>query len=308
MQKRSVSIEFGPTDAFAPGAQHGRYDGSPMVTRKKQTTAEEVAAVPDRDVTGPRSLTRLLGLFDVLSLMPNGMSLAELNVTLESPKSSLLNLLRPLVAEGYLIHSSGVYRLGPSIFRLAASVMSAWNFPKMIRPFMEELVSRTGETALLSVLNREAEVLTYVEIIDSPHPVRYQIPVGTTRPIYASTAGRLLLAYADKPWRDQYVTSVAFKVKTATPITRASLTRELEKIRSEGLSSSIDGYMVGLAAVAAPVFDGDGRCVASLNIAGPTDRFRNELDTLKAAVKEVASRASGVVGGVESKRPAKATA
>jgi len=268
-----------------------------------EVETEITTASTERDVSGPRSLARLLGLFDVLSLMPNGMSLAELNVTLESPKSSLLNLLRPLVSEGYLTHSGGVYRLGPSIFRLAASVMSAWNFPKLIRPFMEELVERTGESALLGVLNREAEVLTYVEIVDSPHPVRYQIPVGTTRPIYASTAARLLLAYTEKPWRDQYVNTVAFKLKTATPITRASLTRELEKIRSEGVSWSIDGFLPGLAAVAAPVFDGEGRCIASLNIAGPSDRFRHDLETLKATVKEVAARASGVVGGVESKRP-----
>lgn len=275
-----------------------------MPASKKQIKTEDEPVVAERDNTGPRSLTRLLGLFDVLSMMPNGMSLAELNVTLNSPKSSLLNLLRPLVAEGYLVHSSGIYRLGPSIFRLAASVMSAWNFPKLIRPFMEELVERTGESVLLGVLNREAEVLTYVEIIDSPHPVRYQIPVGTTRPIYASSAGRLLLAYADKPWRDQYLASVAFKVKTATPITRVSLSRELEKIRAEGVASSIDGYMTGLAAVAAPVMDGDGRCIASLNIAGPSDRFRNELDNLKAITKEVAARASGVVGGLEAKWPA----
>ncbi|WP_280155429.1 IclR family transcriptional regulator [Piscinibacter sp. XHJ-5] len=250
------------------------------------------------DVTGPRSLTRLLGLFDVLSLSPDGLSLAELNVSLESPKSSLLNLLRPLVAEDYLIHDVGIYRLGPAIFRLAAGVMSAWNFPKLIRPFMEELCERTGESVLLGVLNREAEVMTYVEIIDSPHPVRYQIPVGTTRPLYASSAGRLLLAYADKPWRDSYLSTVQFRTRTATPVTRAALSRELERIRGEGVSVSIDSYMVGLGAVAAPVFDGEGRCIASLNIAGPSDRFRDELDHLKVVVKELAARASGVVGRV----------
>jgi IclR family transcriptional regulator, acetate operon repressor len=282
--------------SFDPTDWHSLREGS-MAAKKKSA---ETPAPAERDVTGPRSLTRLLGLFDVLSTASDGMSLAELNVTLESPKSSLLNLLRPLVAEGYLIHSNGTYRLGPSIFRLAASVMSAWNFPKMIRPFMEELSTRTGESVLLGVLNREAEVLTYVEIIDSPHPVRYQIPVGTTRPLYASSAGRLLLAYTDKAWRDSYLSSVQFKVRTATAVTRASLGRELERIRAEGVSCSLDAYMVGLAAVAAPVFDGDGRCVASLNIAGPTDRFRPELDALKAVVKEVAARASGAVGGVES--------
>ncbi len=270
-----------------------------MIISKKRTFSKAAEASADRDATGPRSLARLLRLFDVLSLMPNGMSLAELNVTLDSPKSSLLNLLRPLVAEHYLVHSAGVYRLGPSIFRLAASVMSAWNFPKIVRPFMGELVERTGESALLGVLDHEAELMTYVEIVDSRHPVRYQIPVGTTCPVYASTAGRLLLAYVDKLWRDQYVNTVAFKVKTAIPLTRASLVRELDKIRAEGVSSSIDDCSIGISAVAAPVFDGNGRCVASINIAGPSDRFRHNLESLKATVKDVAARASGLVGRTE---------
>jgi len=63
--------------------------------------------------------------------------------------------------------------------------------------------------------------------------------------------------------------------------------------------------MVGLAAVAAPVFDGEGRCIASLNIAGPSDRFRNDLDSLKAIVQEVAAKASGAVGSVASNPLAK---
>ena len=258
----------------------------------------DTAAANERDVTGPRSLTRLLGLFGALSQAANGMTLAELSVALESPKSSLLNLLRPLVAEGYLIHGSGVYRLGPAIYRLSASVMAAWNFPNIIRPFMEELSARTEETVLLGVINSQAEALTYVEIIDSPHPVRYQIPVGTTRPLYASAAGRLLLAYTDKKWLDAYLSTVVFKAKTAIPISRGALRQELEKIRTEGVSWSIDGYMKGLSAVAAPVFDGSGRCVASLNIAGPSERFRSELEFLKTTVRDVANKASGVVGSI----------
>src|SRR5439155_22068561 len=101
------------------------------------------ASSPAPDDSGPRSLTRLLALFDRLSRTPNGMTLAELNVALETPKSSLLNLLRPLVAEGFLVHSAGAYNLGPSIFRLSASVLSASPMRKVIRPFLTELVERT---------------------------------------------------------------------------------------------------------------------------------------------------------------------
>ena len=263
------------------------------------TTAAKPAPSPDAgpEAAGPRSLTRLLGLFDVLSNAKEGLSLAELSVVLESPKSSLLNLLRPLVAEGYLVHANQTYRLGPSIFRLASSVMTAWSFPHLIRPFMESLAHLTGETTMLGVIVPEAEVITYVEIIDSPHPIRYQVPAGTSRPLYASSAGRLLLAYADPAWCNQYLTTVVFKHNMAIPFTRAALVKELKKIRADGMSCSFDSYMTGLASVAAPVFDATGRCVASLNVAGPTARFRQEHEFLMNTVRDVATKASGIAGG-----------
>lgn len=242
---------------------------------------------------GPRSLSRLLGLFSQLARAPQGLTLAELNAALDAPKSSMLNLLRPLVADGYLLHDRGAYRLGPAMFRLSSAVRAAWSFPGSIRPIMEELSARTGETVLLAVMDRAAEVATYVEIIDSPHPVRYQIPPGTTRPLYASTAGRLLLALSDRAWQREYLASLVVRVRTATPVSRTSLARQMAAIRREGVSWSIDGYLVGLSSVSAPVLDGDGHCVAALGIAGPTSRFSGELGKLGAIVKAAAARASG---------------
>ena len=49
----------------------------------------------------------------------------------------------------------------------------------------------------------------------------------------------------------------------------------------------------------APVFDGNGECIASLTVAGPADRFRKDMDLLRATVKEVAARASGIVGAAQ---------
>lgn len=267
---------------------------------KTLSTERTAADAAPNETTGPRSLTRLLGMFDVLSQARDGLSLAELSVALESPKSSLLNLLRPLVAEGFLAHAGGVYRLGPSIFRLSAGVMTAWNFPKQIRPFMEDLSERTGETVMLGVMVPEAEVVTYVEIIDSPHPIRYQVPVGTSRPLYASSAGRLLLAYADRDWVRRYLATVVFKQPMTKTYTRASLVKEIGCIRAEGLSCSFDVYMQGLASVAAPVFDANGHCIASINVAGPTDRFTAEFEFLRGLVKDVATKASGMVGGLNT--------
>lgn len=260
---------------------------------KSQTSA--IAQEAPRDHTGPRSLTRLLAIFDALSVVSDGLSLAELSSSLGSPKSSLLNLLRPLVAEAYLIHGGGTYRLGPSIFRLASGVLDSWQLPKVVHPFMQQLAKSTGESVLLSVIDMDKGVMTYVDVVHSPHPVRYQIAVGTVRPLYASTAGRLLLAYADRNWRQQYIAKVQFDVSTAAPMTRASLKRELDLIQQDELACSVDSYMVGLSAIAAPVLDASGKCVACLNIAGPTDRFKDNLEALKRSVGASAALASKAI-------------
>ncbi len=264
------------------------------------------APAPERDDSGPRSLTRLLALFDALSLAQNGMTLADLNVALESPKSSLLNLLRPLVAEGFLVHSAGTYNLGPAIFRLSASVLSANTTTKVIRPFLAELVERTGESAMWGVLNREVGEVTFTDVVDSPHPLRLQIPAGVRRPLYASPTGWVLLAYADKPWREQYISSMVTTVETSTPITRALLQREFAKVRADGTLASIDVPVAGLGSVSAPVFDASGDCVGAVNVAGPANRFHANVSSLKIAVKQIAARASAQLSEAGSPAPTKA--
>lgn len=260
---------------------------------------------PVRDDSGPRSLTRLLALFEALSRARNGMTLAELNIALESPKSSLLNLLRPLVAEGFLVHSAGTYNLGPSIFRLSASVLSASTMSKVIRPFLTELVERTGESAMWGVLNREVGEVMFTDVVDSPHPLRLQIPAGVRRPLYASPTGWVLLAYAEKGWREQYLSSMVTSVQTSMPVSRAQLLREFAKVRAEGALVSIDAAVSGVGSVSAPVFDANGDCVGALNVAGPSNRFQPNVSSLKLAVQDIAAKVCAQLSEGSHPAPAK---
>lgn len=257
--------------------------------------ASEEAGGNEVEYGGPRSVTRLMALFDHLSRAPRGLTLADMNVALDSPKSSILNLLRPLLAEGYIVHDGQAYHLGPSMFRLAASMMGGWNFPRLIRPFLTELSTRTEETAVLSLLDRKAEAVTYVEIIEGSHPIRYHIPVGTIRPILTTAAGRIMLAHADAAWRNTFIGSVKFPIAGLVPVSKATLLKELAEVLAEGVSISLDRHIPDVSAVAAPVFNADGRCIAALTVAGPSERFRRNLDTLVITIKDVAAKASGAI-------------
>jgi IclR family transcriptional regulator, acetate operon repressor len=223
------------------------------------------------------------------------MTLAELNTVLQSPKSSLLNLLRPLVADGYLNHDDGRYRLGPTIFRLAANIMSVWNFSNVIRPYLEELAQRSHESVYLGVLDRVAKAITYVDSIDSPHLVRYSVPVGAVRPLYCTAAGRVLLAFAESDFQEEYLRSTKLEARTDRTLSnRKALRAELDRILKTRLSVSVGEMFPESAAVAAPIFGAHGRIVAAMAVGGPSERLQPRIEELKPIIADVATRASGI--------------
>jgi DNA-binding IclR family transcriptional regulator len=255
----------------------------------------ETLAPAEREVSGPRSLTRLLGIFDVLAKSPDGMSLAELNVALESPKSSLLNLLRPLVAEGFLMHDAGRYRLGPSIFRLSAGVMAAWNFSKLLHPFLVELSKSTNETAYIGVLDVEHKEITYVDVIESEQSVRYSMHIGLRRPLYCTAAGRVLLAHAPEAFVADYMKSVKLERRTPqTIVTKKALRDELDHILETGLSVSRGELLPDSAGVSSPIFGPNGNVIAAIALGAPLERFDRERPQLEKHMLRVAQRASAL--------------
>ncbi len=261
-------------------------------------------AVSKKAALGPRSLFRLIGLFDALAREPKGLTLAQLNASLKSPKSSLLNLLRPLVAADYLAHYEGRYRLGVSLFRLASSILSGWSFSKVFRPFLEELALRSQESVYLGVLDRQSQVVTYVDVIDSvQHSVRYLVPVGGTRPLYCTSSGRALLAFTDQNWAERYVRTMKFEKRTPqTLVDRKVLRSTLENIRKTGISIVIGEMAPDSAGIAAPIFGADGKVIAAMAIGAPVKRLRDNLPAYREIIADVAARASGgvssLIGGV----------
>lgn len=249
----------------------------------------ETSAVPAE----PRSLLRILGLFEALARTEGGATLAELSGTLEAPKSSLLLLLRPLVAHKYLVHASGRYELGPSIFQLSAEVLASAGITRILRPYIEELAARCDESVFLAMIDKEAKTVTYVDSIDSRQAIRYSVPIGTKRPLHVSAAGKVLFAFQDGDWRKKYLKTARLKPMTGKPLPeRAAFEAELDQIRAAGIAVSIGEAVAGAAGIAAPVVKADGTANYALMIAAPSDRLVQSMPALRQLLLEVAAAAS----------------
>lgn len=260
------------------------------------------ASPPETVAGAPRSVLRLLRIFEAAAATRDGHTLARISSLIGSPKSSMLMLLRPMVASGYLLHMDGRYRLGPAAFRLAADILSTRDFNQLMRPFMEDLVARSRESVFLATIDREARLVAYVERIDSPQAIRYSVPVGSMRPLYCSAAGLVLLAFQNDTWCETYLRGTQIKPFTPRTVTsKTQIRQNLERIREEGVAVSVGEAIPGAAGIAAPIVNADGSVSAALLIAAPADRLLRDLPALRKLIKDVAKRASsGVVrGGAE---------
>lgn len=240
---------------------------------------------------------RLLGLLEAVAGSPEGLSLADLSQSLASPKSSLLALLRPLVASGHLLHDGGRYRLGPTAFQFAEAMLRGRQPSILIRAFLREVWERSGETVILATIDREASVTTYVECLDSPQPVRYTVPAGSVRPLYCSAAGQALLAAQPEEWQRAYLAHAELKPLTPATITkRLQLRQRLDQIAADGISISDNEAVPGAAGLAVPVLRIGGIVNEVILVAGPAERIRARVVELRDLMLGISHRLSAAMG------------
>jgi IclR family transcriptional regulator, acetate operon repressor len=242
-----------------------------------------------------RSAMRLVALFETLAKSEEGVTLAQLSATIGAPKSSVLGILRSMVTLGYMEHGHDLYRLGPKSFRLAADILAIRRFPNLVRPILQDLAAKSGETIFLVVLDHLAQRVSYADVIESANPVRYTVPTGTSRPLYASAGGLMLLAYQEPAWIEAYLAATRLEPLTPRTVTDPKqLHQRLAMIRREGFAISLGETVPGAAGLAAPIFNADDSVTVGILIGTPSDRFEQELPELKRLLREATTRVAGI--------------
>ncbi|MBC7180667.1 MAG: IclR family transcriptional regulator [Roseovarius sp.] len=258
-------------------------------------------AQPDQSETsgrpsdGPRSLTRIMAIFDLVAQSDRSMTLSELSSALDCPKSSLLVLLRPLTERGYLMREKDTYFLGPKIFQFAQTILTNHPFESVLRGVLSDLVSQTGETVLFAV--RDGDRVFYSSVLESPQPVRYVAQTGIDRPLFCSASGLVMLAHDTPQELDDY-----FRRTELTPLTPNSVTDEKElrriisEVRKAGYSSTVGTAHVDAAGFGVPVFRAGGHLAGALVIGAPVERAVRNRKLYVSAGRASAEKLSMALG------------
>ena len=247
---------------------------------------------------GPQSVGRVVALLEHLVGHTQGATLAELAQATSAPKTSLVGLLQALVHERCVERNAvGRYVLGERIFALALQASAGHDLTSRARPFLQDLVDETGETAVLGVVDPSADLVLYVDKVEGTHPLRYTVNVGERREMHCTAMGKALLAHCSPVQVDRVLSVPKFPKFTPSTVTSPRrLATELEQIRREGIARSTNQRIDGVAACAAPVFGLGRQLLGAVLVAGPTERFEARRSLIETQIKRHAQALSKALG------------
>jgi IclR family transcriptional regulator, KDG regulon repressor len=239
-------------------------------------------------MTEIQSLARGLRILDLLAQAQGGVSITELAEHLGVDKGSASRLVATLASHGYAEKDEQTrrYHLGLQVVTISRSLLSRLPLREVAKPFLRQLMERTGECAHLAVPG-QGKVL-YIDQVESPATLRVNAQVGTMNPLHCTALGKILLAFGGV---ELPADLESFTPNTITDIDR--LQKNLEQIRLQGYAVDDEEFDPGVRCIAVPVKDFRGKVIASMGISGPASRMtRESLPELAAIVLEVGTALS----------------
>jgi DNA-binding IclR family transcriptional regulator len=252
-----------------------------------------------------KTVTRAVDLLECFCEEQPTLSVGEIAVLLSVHKSIASRLAATLCARRLLQLDpvSHRYRIGGRMLELAQLYSRDSALETVSEPLLRLLVRAVGHASHVCVLDR-MEIST-VCCVASAHRLQVTVEVGGRRPVHATAAGKLFLAFGPEGLFEALSPEGKFpRITPRTIESRLAMRREIAAIRKSGIAHNREESAVGVGAVAAPLYGADGVLVASLTTIFPiTMVSQRELRLLETEVRHTAERISAGLRGEPADAP-----
>lgn len=218
------------------------------------------------------STQKALALLEIMATQPRSAGVSELARLVGASRGTVHKQLTTLVAAGWVEQNAqGRYGLSLQAARVGNSALRHAGLGDRIQRILEELVEATGETASVAVLEGTTGVIA--QRAESDQMLHANIRVGSQMPLDSGGASNLvLLAFA-----------LSANQRLELRKKGVSLIHEeaIQRVAAEGLATSVDEVVEGVAAVSVPFRSDLEFKTMALTIAGPAGRLQVD-DAIRA--------------------------
>ena len=244
-----------------------------------------------------KTLRKGLEVLETLADDRAELTLTVLTKRLRESQPVVFRILRTLEERGYVDQDPGTkrWRLGFRAWEIGCRVITRTGLMEVARPLLKGLTEFTDETSYLAVVRGIDTV--YLDTVVGLEPLRVYAEPGFRVPLYLTASGKAILAFQSGDLVDR-VLRAGMKKQTSLTITKPGALRvRLREIRRTGVSINRGERRMDVSAVAAPLFDHTGECVAAMGVSGPSHRFTGDrLERVIESVRKAAHEASAKLG------------
>ncbi|MFF7987506.1 IclR family transcriptional regulator C-terminal domain-containing protein [Streptomyces sp. NPDC007901] len=221
-----------------------------------------------REGTGPDFIEALARGLEVITAFQSRqpvMTLTDVATATGLARPTARRILLTLAELGYVRPQAGGFALTPHVLDLGVAYVRSMGLWDVARPHLEWLVERTNESC--SIAQLDGSDIVYVARVSVPKIVTLAVQIGTRFPALPTSLGKVLLA-ALPP--DDVARILAEPSRSGLESVwrpdRAEWEAELREVRARGWAMTDEQLAKGIRSVAAPLRDGSGRVVASVNV------------------------------------------
>jgi DNA-binding IclR family transcriptional regulator len=225
-----------------------------------------------------RTVDRTIAIMEEASRSSDGISLGELALRLQAPKSSIQELTNGLLATGYLVETAGRFLLGPGAFVLSWGT-AGMSMRRVRHEELEVAQQRMGVPLFVGVRVGDDHVFidqagedVMMDFVSSTHP---------RRPLLITATGKVILANLPATERNEFLR----RMQREQPEQVEAFLQEFEGIRTTHLAYNYGAAAPRRFAVATPLIDPDGTFLAAICASGSPD-WAERLPQIGAALLE----------------------
>ena len=221
----------------------------------------------NRDETGVRSVQLALDVLEAVAFSSEELGVTQIADRVHVTKGSVHRHLLTLVERGYLTQNpeTARYAIGAK-GRLLARLAPDADLVQIATGVMRELRDRLGHSVVLTAMTPRGALVMLT--VPGTSPIEIGVRPGSELSFHASAQGKLMLAFAPRPLQQRVLARPLEPLTPKTVVERERIEEDLARILKRGYASAPEEAMLGINAVAAPIFDESDACVAALAVVG----------------------------------------
>ncbi len=242
-----------------------------------------------------QSIDRFIWTLELLGNSRNGLMITEIRDELQLPISSIHRMLSSLKEHGMIMQDEDTkrYKLGVKLLTIASGLLNQLDIRERSKDLLIEMSNELDRMVFLSVMEQDSVVC--IETVSEGLNSNFYVKIGALMPFSVAVSAQTILAYQEKHVIDRITNSIEFAQYTKNSImTKEDFLSKLQTIKENGYGTCLEEFQDGVDGYSAPVFDREGKCIASITILeGKTDNSMDEKISLLKKTAKAISKLNG---------------